>query len=240
MIEARMPPAFSAAASAWAMNGLARWLRVVRVRPGRMRRSSSRFHGASTRKLSSSQNFQRIIAFNKVMAACAPLPRTLLFLDFLPIRPPRTLRLLSCPLNRGRFARLVPHRRFSFPVFKTTLIFPATRLSALAESSGTPCTLPRSSTGCWCCVRAAVRTAEAHFPIGSAGHHHRHSSVVPLCHDTHGHRQDSVLPVILGLHQFSSAEAELHVQILFSWTLIGFTFLDGFLFMHALSEAYGS
>jgi DDE superfamily endonuclease len=71
--------------------------------------------------------------------------------------------------ERGRFARLVPHRRFSFPVFKTTLIFPATRLSALAESSGTPCTLPRSSTGCWCCVRAAFELPRRIFPSDSRG-----------------------------------------------------------------------
>ena len=82
----------------------------------------------------------------------------------------------------------------------------------------------------------SFRTAVAHVPIGLSGHHHRYSSAVRSL----GRRQDSVLPVFLGLHQSSSAEAELHVQILFSWTLIGFTFLDGFLFMHALSEAYGS
>jgi hypothetical protein len=61
------------------------------------------FHGASNRKLSSSQISQRIIAFTKVMAACAPLPRALLFLDFLPIRPPSKVRLLSCLSNRAIF-----------------------------------------------------------------------------------------------------------------------------------------
>jgi hypothetical protein len=58
------------------------------------------FHFVPTRTLSSSQNSQRIIAFNKVMAGSAPLQRTLLFLDFLPIRPPSKVRLLSCRLNR--------------------------------------------------------------------------------------------------------------------------------------------
>jgi hypothetical protein len=35
------PPAFWAAASAWAMKGLARWEPEERMRPGRMRKSSS-------------------------------------------------------------------------------------------------------------------------------------------------------------------------------------------------------
>jgi hypothetical protein len=43
-----IPPALSAAASAWAMNGLARWLRAVLARPGQMRRSSSRFMARQT------------------------------------------------------------------------------------------------------------------------------------------------------------------------------------------------
>jgi hypothetical protein len=38
----RMPPAFSAAARACAIKGLARSLRVFRMRAGRIRRSSSR------------------------------------------------------------------------------------------------------------------------------------------------------------------------------------------------------
>jgi len=82
----------------------------------------------------------------------------------------------------------------------------------------------------------SFRTAAAHFPIGLTGHHHRHSSAVRSL----GRRQDSVLPVFLGLHQSSSAEAELRVQILFSWTLIVFTLLVGFKFAHAHPEAYGS
>jgi len=82
----------------------------------------------------------------------------------------------------------------------------------------------------------SFRTAAAHFPIGLTGHHHRHSSAVR----SPGLRQDSVLPVFLGLHQSSSAEAELHVQSLFSWTLIAFTLFVGFKFAHPPPEAYGS
>jgi len=59
------------------------------------------FHGAPTRKLSSWQSSQRIVAFTKFRATCAPLPRTLLFLDFLPFRTPSKVRLLSCLSNRA-------------------------------------------------------------------------------------------------------------------------------------------
>ncbi len=74
------------------------------------------------------------------------------------------MRLLSCPLNRGCLARLVPHRRFSFALLNFTLTFAAIRCSAKAESSGMPCTLPRSSTG-WCgCLRAALEPSRRIFP----------------------------------------------------------------------------
>jgi len=50
------------------------------------------------------------------------------------------------------------------------------------------------------------RSVAAHVGIGLAGQHHRHSSVVQ---DRSGHRQDIVLPVVHGLHQSSSAGADL-------------------------------
>jgi hypothetical protein len=50
-----------------------------------------------------------------------------------------------------------------------------------------------------------IGSVAAHIPIGFTGQRHRHSGVVRLT----GHRQDSVLPIVLGLHQFSSARAEL-------------------------------
>jgi hypothetical protein len=56
----------------------------------------------------------------------------------------------------------------------------------------------------WC----SARTAGAQLSIGFTGHHHRQFGAIRSL----GRRQDSVLPVILGLHQSSSAEAELHVQ----------------------------
>jgi hypothetical protein len=80
------------------------------------------------------------------------------------------------------------------------------------------------------------RTAAAHFLIGLSGHHHRHSSAVRSL----SRGQDSVLPVFLGLHQSSSAQAELHVQIQFSWMLIVLMLFVDFKFMHAHPEAYGS
>ena len=103
------------------------------------------------------------------MSACAPLPQTLLFLDFLPLRPPRTLRLLSCRLNWVAIGDLLLHRRFSFALVNSTLIFAAIRCSAKGSSSGAPCSLPRSSTG-WCgCSRAAFEPPRRIFPSESRG-----------------------------------------------------------------------
>jgi len=53
-----------------------------------------------------------------------------------------------------------------------------------------------------------IGSVAAHIAIGFTGQRHRHSGVVRLT----GHRQDSVLPVVLGLHQFSPACAELLAQ----------------------------
>ena len=50
------------------------------------------------------------------------------------------------------------------------------------------------------------RSVAAHVGMGLAGRRHRHSSVVQ---DRSGHRQDNVLPAFHGLHQSSSAAADL-------------------------------
>jgi hypothetical protein len=84
--------------------------------------------------------------------------------------------------------------------------------------------------------KSSGRTVAAHLSIGSAGHHHRQSSVVSSRCDTIGHRQDSVLPVVLGLHQSPSAEAELRIQTLFSRTLSFPMFLTGLWFMQLRPE----
>jgi hypothetical protein len=76
---------------------------------------------------------------------------------------------LSCPPNRAVGCRLFRHRRFSEPTFKCTIVFSATRCSTSNESSGTPCTPPRSSTGCLCCVPAAVEPSRRIFPLDLRG-----------------------------------------------------------------------
>jgi len=54
---------------------------------------------------------------------------------------------LSCPLNRVSFALLLGHRIFSVRLRHPTLVFAMRGSSATVESSGAPCTLPRSSAG---------------------------------------------------------------------------------------------
>ena len=81
----------------------------------------------------------------------------------------RTSANNACRLNRTRLARLLPHRRFSFPVVKTTLRFSTIRCRAFGSSSGAPCSLPRSSTGCCSCIRAAFEPPRRNFPSDLRG-----------------------------------------------------------------------
>jgi hypothetical protein len=61
-------------------------------------------------------------------------------------RPPRTSRLLSCPLNRLTLFCLVQHRRLSSRLLVNTLFRAAIHSPSGILRSGAPCTLPRSST----------------------------------------------------------------------------------------------
>ena len=107
-------------------------------------------------------------------------------------------RLLSCPLI-GRCS----HRRLS--ILRDSLLKRFAQRS-LQESSGAPCTLPRSATGClFGCTRQRANPSRRISPSDSRG------SVTgnPAWSGVTGHRQDNVRPVVPGLHQSSSAEAEL-------------------------------
>jgi hypothetical protein len=55
-----------------------------------------------------------------------------------------------------------------------------------------------------------IGSVAAHLSIGMTEQRHRQSGVVRGAQGAHGHRQDTVRSVVLGLHQSSSARAELH------------------------------
>ena len=121
--------------------------------------------------------------------------------------------LLSCRLNWGRFS-LSGHLPLLFSrVSELALLCDAARRPTGRRADPSP--------GCEVLMRRAVfrahrrrvgdrlsgrRSVAAHVGMGLAGHRHRHSSVVQ---DRSGHRQDSVLPAVHGLHQSSSAGADL-------------------------------
>jgi hypothetical protein len=77
---------------------------------------------------------------------------------------------LSCPLNRSLFGFCFRHRLPSSRILQTMLILSAIRSTILGESSGAPCTLPRSATGGCGCPRAASEPSGRIFPSDSRGH----------------------------------------------------------------------
>ena len=119
--------------------------------------------------------------------------------------------LLSCPLNRGSL--FFGHLRLLLSMY------PNLRCTTIrSRRCRPPC---RSDSGLRVLGRRALfrahrrrvqdrlsgrRSVAAHVGIGLAGRRHRHSSVVK---DRSGHRQDNVLPAFHGLHQSSSAGADL-------------------------------
>ena len=120
--------------------------------------------------------------------------------------------LLSCRLNRGRFSRS-GHLRL--------LVAKVSELALLCDTARSPVNRPVDPFRPRVLMRRAVfrahrrrvqdrlsgrRSVAAHVGMGLAGRRHRHSSVVQ---DRSGHRQDNVLPAFHGLHQSSSAAADL-------------------------------
>jgi hypothetical protein len=103
------------------------------------------------------------------LASFAPWTRGLFCLMFVAIRPPGTLRLLSCSLNRVGVDDLLRHRRLLSTTLNTTLSLSTTRRSAVGLRSSAPCSLPCSSTGCCGCSRAAFEPPGRNSPSDSRG-----------------------------------------------------------------------
>jgi hypothetical protein len=119
---------------------------------------------------------------------------------------------LSCRPNQWDESDLLRHRPLSSWLVNALVLVAARARATGDEKSGAPCSPPRSATGVGWLRSCSARTVAAHVSIEVTGHHHRQSSV-----DRHrkvcGHRQDNVRPVVLGLHQSSSAAAELHCSV---------------------------
>lgn len=81
---------------------------------------------------------------------------------------PARARKGSFVARSGSLARF-RHRRLSFSLLKTTSRFAATRSASPDEKPGTPCTLPRSATGCLGCTSAALEPSRRISPSDSRG-----------------------------------------------------------------------
>lgn len=110
-----------------------------------------------------------------------------------PVAPRPTAALLSCPLIWALRFRSSGHLHFSFIAVKAIRLDARMRSPAKHSRSGTPCTLPRSSTAWSGCSQAAFepsrRMSLSDFRGSITGIRARSSSA--------GRRQDIVLPVSL-------------------------------------------
>lgn len=80
------------------------------------------------------------------------------------------MRPFICHPNRSSFLFRIRHRRFSFLLLQSMLAFPEICSAILGESSGAPCTPPRSATGYSGCPRAASEPSRRIFSSDSRGH----------------------------------------------------------------------
>jgi hypothetical protein len=106
------PPAFLAAASARAMNGLAQCA-LPRPGPGRTQAGAEIIaadHGAGLREVRAVVKLQGVVRIGRLSCAGAPRARCLMCLHSSPVRPSRRLRLLSC-LRAVECSALPPPRR---------------------------------------------------------------------------------------------------------------------------------
>jgi len=106
-------------------------------------------------------------------ASTVPIEKTMCRQPFRNEVPAARTLALSCHLNRVSFALLLGHRIFSVVLRHSTLFFAARGSSATVENPGAPCTLPRSSTGCFwstgCKNQAALDPSRRILPSDSRG-----------------------------------------------------------------------
>ena len=112
-------------------------------------------------------------------APCAPrrapwrAPKTMCRQTFRNEVPAARTLALSCPLNRVSLARVLGHRIFSVVLRHSTLFFAARGSAVIVENPGAPCTLPRSSMGCFwspgCKNQAAPDPSRRILPSDSRG-----------------------------------------------------------------------
>lgn len=167
-------------------------------------------HARAPRDVCSGAGFRRSARERRLRSSSAPRVKSLICHPFLLDRPPRTSQLLSC--RRNRSVALGSTCPTSSSLLRCTHQYSILRCNTLPSGQPEVRRAVHSSAlvdGVFCAARAqplgSFGSVAAHTAIGFAGQLHRQSGVVRES----GHRQDSVRPVVLGLHQSSSAEAEL-------------------------------